>query len=295
MNFHDNTATAIPMTPRDVSSVPLVEPPKCPVYWITDELYNSMSVQQVNKQIAFMFESGEPVYGPEGEYLVRVSIEAMSGTKAKRHPGFFLHALFSGTELLEVYRITEIDCTGVPLSNRPKLMEGLKQSVIERAMTETPHWLEHMPALYFERNKVISYSHEGLIDEETRDCVRRWFASLILVLLHDARTHKEIIEPRRPPMSAIGRKLAARRFERTDLPPVITLHIPKRVYTGEHGGTHASPMMHFRAGHFRDQPVGPRGYGQVKRIRIEGMWINKADFTDDEAAALAPRTFKLST
>jgi hypothetical protein len=37
-------------------------------------------------------------------------------------------------------------------------------------------------------------------------------------------------------------------------------YVPRRIYTGEgHGGTHASPIMHYRAEHIRQQAIGPRG------------------------------------
>jgi hypothetical protein len=56
--------------------------------------------------------------------------------------------------------------------------------------------------------------------------------------------------------------------------PEIVLHIPRRVYTGERGGTHASPWMHCRAEHVPQQGYGPRSAPTYKEIVIEGTWIN---------------------
>lgn len=39
------------------------------------------------------------------------------------------------------------------------------------------------------------------------------------------------------------------------------------------GGTHASPEMHLRAGHWRDQPVG-KGRSGIKQIWIKPVWVN---------------------
>ncbi len=39
------------------------------------------------------------------------------------------------------------------------------------------------------------------------------------------------------------------------------------------GGTHASPLMHLRRGHWRAQRCGP-GYGEVKTLWIEPAWVN---------------------
>lgn len=41
------------------------------------------------------------------------------------------------------------------------------------------------------------------------------------------------------------------------------------------GGTHASPMIHIRKGHFRKQPVGPQTGSEFKIIWIEPMMIGK--------------------
>jgi hypothetical protein len=57
----------------------------------------------------------------------------------------------------------------------------------------------------------------------------------------------------------------------------ITLYCPRRVSTANHGGTHASPKMHFRAEHTRQQPYGPRKSPSYREIVIEGTWINAAD------------------
>lgn len=59
-----------------------------------------------------------------------------------------------------------------------------------------------------------------------------------------------------------------------------SLFAPK--WVGEHykrqrgepkGGTHASPEMHLRSGHWRDQPIG-KGRALTKNIWIKPMWIN---------------------
>ena len=41
------------------------------------------------------------------------------------------------------------------------------------------------------------------------------------------------------------------------------------------GGTHASPRLHRRDGHWRQQPYGP-GRQEIKRIWIDTMWVNAA-------------------
>src|ERR1019366_787940 len=105
--------------------------------------------------------------------------------------------------------------------------------------------------------------------------------------------HKVEIEPSTRPKLKL--KFLQRRPEIPDAENFreIVLTIPRRVYTGEHGGTHASPRMHYRAEHVRQQPYGPRSAPLYREIVIEGTWINASDIDPADLGTPIRRNYKL--
>src|SRR5665213_1621272 len=95
----------------------------------------------------------------------------------------------------------------------------------------------------------------------------------VLILLHDRATHKIEIEPRQPSkLHKLG--IGKKRPDVFDDTSEIVLTIPRRVYTGDNGGTHASPRMHYRPEHVRQQPYGSRSHPQFREVVIEETWVN---------------------
>jgi hypothetical protein len=62
------------------------------------------------------------------------------------------------------------------------------------------------------------------------------------------------------------------------------MYCPRRISAADHGGTHASPRMHYRAEHLRQQAHGPNR-ALRKEIVIEAQWINAVEEPPSEAPA----------
>jgi hypothetical protein len=72
----------------------------------------------------------------------------------------------------------------------------------------------------------------------------------------------------------------------------IILRCPEQVVRVSDGTrTHASPIVHYRSAHRRNQPHGP-GRSLVKQITIEGFWVNASEDDNTEPPILA-RHYKL--
>ena len=98
------------------------------------------------------------------------------------------------------------------------------------------------------------HSFMGDRNPETREAAR----DVLIIALQDRNVEKVEAEPRKPSKLC---KLGIGKRRNEDPPkdaPEITLYCPRHVSTADHGGTHASPRMHFRAEHVRKQPYGPR-------------------------------------
>jgi hypothetical protein len=128
--------------------------------------------------------------------------------------------------------------------------------------------------------------------DQNLDNVGTMAACVTTILLQDRRAHKIEIGPSAKP------KLRTNFLKRrSDIPGVeqfseLALTIPRRVYTGEHGGSHASPRMHYRAEHVRQQPYGPRSAPQYREIVIEGTWINADDVDPSERGTPITRAYR---
>lgn len=113
---------------------------------------------------------------------------------------------------------------------------------------------------------------------------------VLTIILHDRSVCRVDIEPK---ADAPNWPLLRLTDERPAIPTEITLHCPRRVYTGDNGGTHASPRAHYRAEHLRQQAHGP-GRSLRKEIVIAAQWINAADIDPSELGTPI-RHYKLET
>jgi hypothetical protein len=121
---------------------------------------------------------------------------------------------------------------------------------------------------------ILSDYHGKILTEDMSDSPR----DMLACLLYDRSVHRVESEPRNQPhrYKALLGSSAQQRVQQ------ITMYVPRRVSTADHGGTHASPKMHFRAEHLRNQPYGPRKSPMYREIVIEGKWINAADIDPSE-------------
>jgi hypothetical protein len=95
---------------------------------------------------------------------------------------------------------------------------------------------------------------------------------MLMILLHDRCVQKVEVHPRVSKLAKLGIGKKRRDPAPVDTTREIALYVPRRIHTANHGGTHASPRMHFRAAHTRKQPYGPKDNPSYKDIRIESTW-----------------------
>jgi hypothetical protein len=159
-------------------------------------------------------------------------------------------------------------------------------------VSRLPH--EIIKAMWWERDFACLRLRPALV--EKKDKLQAALATMAghvtAILLQDRSAHKIEIGPSAKP------KLRANFLKRRpDIPSVeqiseLALTIPRRIYTGEHGGTHASPRMHYRAEHVRQQPYGPRAAPRYREIVIEGTWINADDVDPSERGTPITRAYR---
>lgn len=270
-----------------------------PRYYITPELWDTFSEEQIDKQIKRLIETGRLPTLPE-DFTIRLHVDSVLDTLDLYVDGtmnegeadhFFLDFHFKDHTFICATRIVrwQTRYAHVPLYAREKLC---RQSMIDRENHDRA-------AAYGERPLAAWFDGNAFLVRETMNSLQRHNAyvareafRVLAIVLQDRTIHKVEIEPRKP-LSRIARKLAARRGPQDPAPEII-LHVPARFYTGEHGGTHASPRLHYRAEHDRRQAVGPRGAGGHKLIVIEGMWINAEDI-DPKELGTPLRKYRLTT
>jgi hypothetical protein len=100
---------------------------------------------------------------------------------------------------------------------------------------------------------------------------------VLIVILQDRNVNRVESEPRPPSKKwkRSGFYHSAQDVTET------TLYCPRRISTADHGGTHASPRMHYRAEHTKMQPHGPR-HSLRKEITVAATWVNAVDIDPSE-------------
>ncbi len=270
-------------------------------YYITPELWSTFTVEQIKKQITCLRDTSRlPQLPPD--ITIRLAVDSVIDTvggppdpasEPQANKGnskqIFLDYHFQDYHFIFTTRV----CTWtrkyahVRLQDRKWFCEGAAahpenaKMQNERGERYLASWFDHNT--FCIRETLNSYQPMNFE-------VAAQALMVLMIVLQDRTVHKIEIEPRAP-QSRIAKKLAERRGP-MDPTPEITLHVPARIYTGEHGGTHASPRLHYRAEHIRQQAVGPRGLGQHKEIVIAGAWINAAD-VDPKDLGTPLRKYKL--
>ena len=250
-------------------------------YHITDDLWASFTVEQVNKQIDRLISTGRYRLPNNGAYTVRLACGTLYGNPGMNEDDWqeFDDFDFQGAECVAARATLRRRANpNISLERRHEILKAQEA----KYPNQGPYW--------WEGNFVCNQSHVT-IDKETL-ALMPLVAKVLIVMLHDRMTHKVEVEPSKPSKLhklGIGKK-------RPDVPDdaaEIMLTIPRRAYTGDHGGTHASPRTHYRAEHVRQQPTGSRANPVYKEIVIEGGWINKGDFDPGEPLTPIRRAYKL--
>jgi hypothetical protein len=249
-------------------------------YFITPELRDSFSEEQIKLQTQRLMESGRwhlPNNG--GAFTMRIALEgSFEYTDRAPEDAVALNAALIQTLIDfemdgdKVLRITHLVRRQYPGLSADQKQEILGHPIVKR---EPQCYREATLIAWWERGSWLCERGE-VIGATLSDLAKRAPAILdmLVIILQDRSVHRIDVEPREP--SAKWKRLGLAK-DRPDLHVQdVTLYCPRRVYTGEQGGTHASPRMHYRAEHLRMQPYG-EGRKFRKEVTIAAQWINAAD------------------
>jgi len=311
---------------RTLSAPTMVAAP-IPRFHITDDLWNSFTVESVNRSMEALHKRGEIKF--PRQFTVRASYKVLTQDIEdfhekwledwkRRFPDeptpdhdlrdeegpyaaqnfydfhFDFDAAGNGVEI-GITQTIKVHKPEIPLAYREKFKDGLAEAIMRIHPDCKPH--EIIKRQWWEKD--WSCTECFVIGPELNEWVETGVAKLaawmLIVCLHERTVQKVEVEPTRVPQSRIAKKLAARRGESvTDDAPETILYVPVRVYE-KGNGTHASPHLHYRNPHWRNQPYGPRDNPTYKEIWIEGVFINAENCTDAERseARIKVRNFKL--
>ena len=287
-----------------------------PRYHITDTLWDSFTIEGVNKTMDALCERGElrhpevftvrlsakavfdtapDIFEPEGESReeTKSSLNDLANKKSQWFFDFHYYGYKDGSVNGGSYfmtQITKLFRPEVPLQQRDLYLSAKKKSVQEGTslMPIRGWWEKNYACIEF----ALSDLSSDFWDETN---FPKLVAAVLIICLHERTVQRVVVEPR-PPKSRIAKKLAARRSNSESETPETLLYVPARFYKpGSGASTHASKHLHYRNPHWRKQPYGPRSNPTYKEVWIEGMFINATDCTEAEKAEakIRPRNFKL--
>jgi hypothetical protein len=291
-----------------------------PRYHITDTLWDSFTIEGVNKTMDALCKRGElrhpedftvrvsaqalwktapDIFEPESEILedTTYSFSNLANEKSQWFFDFHYYGYKNGSVSGGSYFITQtikLSRPEIPLQQRDLYLSAKKKSMQEglKLQSDVPirGWWEKDYAC-------IEYAlSDTLSDFWDETNFPELVAAVLIICLHERTVQRVIVEPRKPPKSRIAKKLAARRSNSEQETPETVLYVPARFYKPGGGtSTHAPKHLHYRNPHWRRQPYGPRSNPSYMDVWIEGMFINDADCTEAEKAEVKIRTrnFKL--
>jgi hypothetical protein len=270
-------------TPEPVASGPTT-------YHITDDLWSAYSREQLALQTKRL-KSTDRYRLPSGEFIVRLFFETVVDMEryVARNPGYvprpdldsYFDFHYVGDELTGIDQVVCFRYPEFSVSAEWRLRALANFSDPMSVKDPDPFDLSGMVA-WWDSDHVIACRLPVII---TRDDGKQLAEDLgdeardlLACLLYDRSIYRVESEPRNQPhrhKNLLGPS-AQQRVQQ------ITMYVPRRVSTADHGGTHASPKMHFRAEHTRQQPHGPRSNPSYREIVIAGKWINAADIDPSE-------------
>lgn len=246
-------------------------------YRISDELCSSFTKEQVNAQIVRLKETGRwhlPNGG--GEYTMRIfwgaGEEEDSNPRAVTAPQAhsFVDLDMHGDEVVRITHVVRRQYPGLSPAQKqeylgydPELNPTVYNVASRISWWEQGGWLcDRTEFLGYDLSACTTYAQNVL--------------AALIIILQDRSVHRVEVKP-----GESSKKWKRLGLASQNNPREITMYCPRRVYAGEHGGTHASPRMHYRAEHTRMQAHGP-DYTLRKEITVGAMWINAADVDPSE-------------
>lgn len=282
-------------------------------YYITDDLWNSFSEEQVAEQKARMIETGR-WFPPSKPFILRLPFATLF---EQAGVGFNQEACIGQTQLAAVAQGVNPDSIETFRDLRSEnyvdlhFVGGKATKVYQVIRRQFPGWSTAEKHAFiagtFKAPPSALYANLAQWWERGSWCCERWdmlactgldvlkaFAEqqatdMLTIILQDRSIDRVEIEPREDSAKFKRLRLAEQRSD--NHPHETVLYCPRRVYTGEQGGTHASPKMHYRAEHVRQQPHGPNRTLR-KEIVIAAQWINAADI-DPAELGTPVRLYKL--
>jgi hypothetical protein len=279
-------------------SVPALPAPAPPAvrYFITPELWDAFTLEEVEKQKTLMIETGrwQP---PLGEIIVRLHRLTVMGS------GVYEVDDSDWKKVMDGLQCKPRDWVGaaqeMKIENKQEMLYDFQflDGVLSRV--DFVHRQQHPPCSPKEKRDALDRAKQGniarfpdirlfwepgtwlsYVAEETDDAFGAMVEPLLDVLtiiLHDRSVHRVEVSPHKlsPKEQRHGLAIDRPRVHET------TLYVPQRIYTCDHGGTHASPHAHFRSEHKRNQRHGP-GNSLTKEVIIDATWVNAADVPESE-------------
>jgi len=255
-------------------------------YYITAELWDSFSEEQIKLQTERLMETDRWRLPNNGAaFTMRVSLEDGVECCSDRLP--------EGTEVFKAAQLQQfidfemdgdrvLRITHVVRRQYPGLSADQKQEMLRFPI------VKRNPEIYRKATLIGWWEQGGWLSErgELVGAIRlelaiyaRTVLEMLVVILQDRSVQRINVEPRDP--SAKWKRLGLAKGRPDIHVQDVTLHCPRRIYTAEHGGTHASPRMHYRAEHLRMQAYG--GGRKLRReVTIAAQWINAAEVNPSE-------------
>jgi hypothetical protein len=261
-------------------------------YTIDDELWESFTVEQVNKQIGLLRETGRFRPPNNGDpFAVRVSQYALMGDPASVAQRDVLvkqgHPNVSRTEDAQCFYDFSFDGDTVSTTvvTRLRLPGSLnwkpqQRGEYERKIADVLLWKEKIIRIWWEKDYVCVRCQVPQGECEEHPEIAWMAANVVVILLQDRTANKIEIEPKRS--KTLNLNFIKRRPKITDSENAheIVLTIPRRVYKSDKTGKpHGPHRMHYRGEHVRRQQIGPRSAPSYKDVVIPGMWINASDIS----------------
>jgi hypothetical protein len=267
-------------------------------YYLDTDLFLSIEPDQIEAQKARMMETGRwrlPNNG--GRYTIRIDYYSLPkfARMPERVPDWeqarseeegrsqrFLDFDMDGDKLVETTEVVRRHKPGASLDERQWYID---HAVIEP--TVTGHFNEDTLSIWWEKDSWLC-ARVNHVSDAGMPTLADDLLDVLVIVLQDRSVHVVESEPRPP----------SKKWKRSGLyspeqdVAEIAMYCPRRISIADHGGTHASPRMHYRAEHLRQQAHGPNRSFR-KEIVIEAQWINAADVDPSELPPSPPRSYRL--
>jgi hypothetical protein len=270
-------------------------------YTIDDELWESFTVEEVNKQINRLCATGRFRAPNNGDpFVVRLSLYAILGgneacivecDKLMSQNGeghcFYEFSFDDGNlTITAVVRWRRLGSLNWTMQQR----EEYESAVVQAIMRDY-----HVERIWWERDFVCVRYQLPSAEYDAFGEIGCMAANVVVILLQDRTANKIEVQPRTRPklkLNFLQRRPPAPNDENAR---DIILTIPRRVYKGasrQGGNGHAHKRMHYRAEHVRQQPYGPRSAPSYREIVIAGTWINATDIPPAERGTPITRNYR---